>query len=100
MGPIDAKTNADFPSLAFVGPAQDVDQEGPAVLKSCTEEEKVQANQICSKYLGTGPTLQDGEAQERAQRHFRNTLADCVFDVCAGGGESSAELAADILNAF
>eukprot|EP00438_Fugacium_kawagutii_P036498 Skav201083 [mRNA] locus=scaffold2138:133681:134619:- [translate_table: standard] len=79
---------------------QEVDQEGPAVLKSCTEEEKVQANAICSKYLGTGPTLQDEEAQERAQRHFRNTLADCVFDVCTGGGESAAELAADILNAF
>eukprot|EP00438_Fugacium_kawagutii_P036501 Skav201086 [mRNA] locus=scaffold2138:150458:157689:- [translate_table: standard] len=80
--------------------SKEMDQEGPAVLKSCTEKEKVQANAICSKYLGSGPSLQDKEAQERAQRHFRNALADCVFDVCAGGGESAAELAADIMNAF
>jgi len=32
--------------------------------------------------------------------NFQETLADCIFDVCVGGGEAAAELAAEILNAF
>ena len=31
---------------------------------------------------------------------FQETLSDCIFDVCHGGGEAPAELAAEILNVF
>ena len=77
-----------------------------AVLKSCTKQEEDEARDICHKYLGTsdamtsGSSLKDFETQRAILKNFQETLADCIFDVCVGGGEAAAELAAEILNAF
>ena len=84
------------------------------MLKSCTEQEKDEAREICQKYLGTLPaSISDSDAKmsgstkdfEDVQRqrdihNFQETFSDCIFDVCVGGGEAAAELAAEILNAF
>eukprot|EP00438_Fugacium_kawagutii_P025684 Skav211243 [mRNA] locus=scaffold717:80340:82669:+ [translate_table: standard] len=54
----------------------EVDEQGPAVLKACetpTDEDKLQS--------------------------FESHLQDCVFDVCNGGGEVAAQLAAEIIKA-
>ena len=78
-----------------------------AVLKSCTKQEEDEARDICHKYLGTSDamtsdtsSLKDFETQRAILKNFQETLADCIFDVCVGGGETAAELAAEILNAF
>ncbi len=84
------------------------------MLKSCTEQEKDEARDICRKYLGTLPaSISDSDTKmsgstkdfEHVQRqrdihNFQETFSDCIFDVCVGGGEAAAELAAEILNAF
>eukprot|EP00435_Cladocopium_sp_Y103_P038042 s55_g10.t1 len=55
------------------------------VVQSCkTEKDKEGAVKTCSKYF----TDQGSD-----------TFKDCVFDVCAGGGEISVELAADVAHA-
>ena len=78
------------------------------MLKSCTKQEEDEARDICHKYLGMLPdamtsdtsSLNDFETQRAILKNFQETLADCIFDVCVGGGETAAELAAEILNAF
>lgn len=77
-----------------------VDEEGIALLQSqsCSKEAEVASRATCSKFLGSppGPKLSwTGRAA-----NWREVFEDCVFDVCAGGGEAAAELAAEILNAF
>jgi len=80
---------------------QEVDDQGPAVLKSCTKQEEDEARETCQKYLGTDAKISGSSTDFEAQRaNFQETLADCIFDVCVGGGETAAELAAEILNAF
>lgn len=72
----------------------EVDEEGePAFLKDCSGQEKIEAEAVCKKYLGEPPT-------HSADLHsFENRLDSCIFDVCNGGGEVAAELAADIFHA-
>ena len=79
-----------------------------AVLKSCTQQDKDEAKTICQKHLGTSDSdakmsgSTDFEDVQRQQdvHNFQETFSDCIFDVCVGGGEAAAELAAEILNAF
>lgn len=72
---------------------QETDEDGPAVLKSCSETERAIARELCVKFLGSpGETL--------PVRSFEEIMEECVFDVCAGGGEAAAELASDIMKAF
>ena len=124
-----------------------------AMLKSCTEQEKNEARELCQKYLGMLPdsdakmsgssskdfddvqrqrdtrwcfhskiffslsSLYFGEDEpnlttvfffsdgwrlptNQEKLNFQETFSDCIFDVCVGGGEAAAELAAEILNAF
>lgn len=55
--------------------------------KSCSPEEAAEAKAICKKHLG----------DPSSQTNFRGSFASCVFDVCQGGGEAAAELAAEVL---
>ena len=67
---------------------QEVAQLSLAAVNRCTAEEKTAAVKMCQKHLAkSGNTA--------AQDNF---LADCAFDICAGGGEAAAQLAADLLN--
>ena len=72
-----------------------VDQEGPAFVQlqtGCSQEDLDQAKAICEKHLGS-------EISESDRPNFMfNSFQDCVFDVCHGGGEVAAELAAEILS--
>lgn len=81
---------------AAVGGSQDaasyfkaIDDEGPASLKACTEEEQKEYSAMCQKHLGDSIT----------DVLYQQVLEDCVFDLCHGAGETSAELAAEILRA-
>ena len=69
-----------------------------ALLQSCTKQEEDKASTICQKYLGTSDS--DAKMSGSDVLTFQETLADCIFDICVGGGEAAAELAAEILNAF
>jgi len=40
-----------------------VDDEGPAMLKSCSEQEKDEARKISQKYLGTLPAISDSDVK-------------------------------------
>lgn len=75
-----------------------VDEEGVALLQSCSKEAEGAARATCSKFLGSPPGPQESLTGRSAT--LRETFEDCVFDVCAGGGEAAAELAAEIVNAF
>lgn len=75
-----------------------VDEEGVALLQSCSKEAAGAARATCSKFLGSPPGPQESLTGRAAT--LRETFEDCVFDVCAGGGEAAAELAAEIMNAF
>eukprot|EP00435_Cladocopium_sp_Y103_P016076 s1428_g4.t1 len=55
----------------------------------CSESQKADAVQICAQHLGENMQKETG-----ANADF---FSDCVFDVCMGAGEVSAELAADLL---
>lgn len=71
-----------------------VDEEGPAAfLKDCTGQERIEAKAMCKKYLGEPPT-RSGDLHS-----FENRFDNCVFDVCNGGGEVAAEMAAEIFHA-
>ena len=78
---------------------REVDDEGPALLQSCTKQDEDKASTICQKYLGTSKNS-DAKMSGSEVLTFQETLADCIFDICVGGGEVAAELAAEILNAF
>lgn len=71
----------------------EVDEEGSAVLKGCSQEEQDEATAMCKEYMGEPPTDED------KLQNFQNHFHDCVFDVCNGGGEIAAELAAEIIEA-
>lgn len=75
-----------------------VDEEGVALLQSCSKEAAGAARATCSKFLGSPPGPQESLTGRAVT--LRETFEDCVFDVCAGGGEAAAELAAEIMNAF
>ena len=65
--------------------------------KSCTAEEKDAAAEVCKKHLGEPLAMSAATPMSTLHAEF---LADCVFDVCSGGGdEAAAELAAEILQA-
>ena len=72
-----------------------VDQEGLALLQlqtGCSQEDLDQAKAICEKHLGS-------EISEGDRPNFMfNSFQDGVFDVCHGGGEVAAELAAEMLS--
>lgn len=70
----------------------EVDEEKPA-LKTCMGEEKLAAIVMCKKYLGAPPT------NDQQFQSFENHFQGCVFDVCNGGGEVAAQLAAEIMEA-
>jgi len=59
-----------------------VDEEGIPSVTPCLPNDESRAHEICSKHFG-GPD--------------DAFFSDCVFDVCAGGGEISAELLAAIV---
>ena len=111
----DFETKKDWEQLGGSSSAstylREVDDEGPAMLKSCTEQEKNEARELCQKYLGMLPDSDakmsgssskdfDDVQRQREKLNFQETFSDCIFDVCVGGGEAAAELAAEILNAF
>eukprot|EP00438_Fugacium_kawagutii_P002821 Skav214107 [mRNA] locus=scaffold1185:240482:241465:- [translate_table: standard] len=70
----------------------EVDEEKPD-LKTCAGEEKLAAIVMCRKYLGAPPT--NDQQFQSFEHHFQG----CVFDVCNGGGEVAAQLAAEIMEA-
>ena len=71
-----------------------VDEEGVALLQTCSTEAEAAAKSTCTKFLGQPGSGSKGPV------NFNEMFEDCVFDVCVGGGEPAAELAAEILNAF
>eukprot|EP00435_Cladocopium_sp_Y103_P047004 s464_g13.t1 len=63
-----------------------VDSEGPILYqKKCPPEEQETARKICKKHFP--------EAEKTPGGHFE----DCLYDVCSGGGEAAAELAAELM---
>eukprot|EP00438_Fugacium_kawagutii_P005850 Skav231080 [mRNA] locus=scaffold524:406035:422683:- [translate_table: standard] len=68
-----------------------VDKEGLALYSICSEQEKTAATAICKQYLG--------EVSASDKESFQNHFESCVFDVCHGGGEDAAQLAAEIMQA-
>lgn len=70
-----------------------VDEEA-AFLKSCTPEEKDEAKATCEKHLGNRPD------EIHKGLLFAKIFDDCVFDICAGEGESAAQLAAAYMKGF
>ena len=65
-----------------------------ASLKSCSPEEKEEAKATCGKHLGSRPE------EIRKGLLFAKIFEDCVFDICAGEGESAAQLAAAYMQGF
>lgn len=59
------------------------------LVTTCSEEAEELAKKTCIKWMG--------EDMVNATGHRRDSFTDCIFDVCAGGGEASAELAAEIM---
>ena len=55
---------------------------------SCAEAEKEQYAKTCKKHLG-----------DSAGYLYEQVVDDCIFDLCHGAGEISAELAAEIYHA-
>eukprot|EP00435_Cladocopium_sp_Y103_P050379 s806_g15.t1 len=63
--------------------------EGPAlVFLQCTKKDQDQYAKTCRKYLG-----------DSTDALYKQVLDDCIFDLCSGGGDSSAELPAKIYHA-
>eukprot|EP00438_Fugacium_kawagutii_P009539 Skav232320 [mRNA] locus=scaffold2697:264310:265023:- [translate_table: standard] len=69
------------------------DTEGPALYSVCSEQENSAATAMCKKYLG------EASATDKEFLSFQNHFESCVFDVCHGGGEDAAQLAAEIIQA-
>eukprot|EP00438_Fugacium_kawagutii_P015792 Skav230680 [mRNA] locus=scaffold2202:19501:20818:- [translate_table: standard] len=69
------------------------DTEGPALYNVCSEQEKTAATAMCKQYLG------EASASDKEYISFQNHFESCVFDVCHGGGEDAAQLAAEIIKA-
>lgn len=65
-----------------------VDSQGLALLQQCGPEEKEAAALMCKTKAGISSHAAG----------FDTFLADCIFDVCAGGGEAAAEMAAQDFN--
>jgi len=64
----------------------EVDEEKPAMfLADCDKEREDNAKVLCAKQLGGIP-----------QAEIEDIMAECVFDVCRGGGEVAAKLFAEI----
>eukprot|EP00435_Cladocopium_sp_Y103_P014757 s643_g3.t1 len=81
-------------SAAAAAYLSEVDEEGPTVfLKDCTGQEQKEAKAMCKKYLGEPPTRSEDP------QSFEHNFDSCVFDVCNGGGEVAAQLAAEIFRA-
>lgn len=57
-------------------------------LMECSQEDKEKHAKTCRKYLG-----------DSTDALHKEVMDDCIFDLCSGGGETSAELAAEILRA-
>lgn len=69
-----------------------VDATGPAgAFKACGEAEKAEHAKTCQKYLADSAVSMGS--------WYQQVVTDCMFDLCHGGDETSAELAAEILNA-
>lgn len=65
-----------------------VDTEGSATsFNKCSEEDKKEYVAMCEKHLG-----------DSTDELYQQVMDDCVFDFCLGAGETSAELAAEILH--
>jgi hypothetical protein len=68
-----------------------------AFLKSCSTEDETEARRTCSKFLGQQDPRPDPK-EIMFKEHFaqfQRIFQDCIFDVCLGGGEIAAELAAE-----
>ena len=64
----------------------EVDEEKSAMfLADCDKEREDNAKVLCAKQLGGIP-----------QAEIEDIMAECVFDVCRGGGEVAAKLFAEI----
>eukprot|EP00438_Fugacium_kawagutii_P009998 Skav223125 [mRNA] locus=scaffold470:32210:33745:+ [translate_table: standard] len=72
----------------------EADAEGPSLFHTCSEQEKIAAKATCNKYLGEARPSDNLELL-----NFDNHVESCVFDVCHGGGEVAAQLAAEIIQA-
>ena len=55
---------------------------------TCTQEDKEEHAKTCRKYLG-----------DSRDALYKEVMDDCIFDLCSGGGETAAELAAEIFYA-
>lgn len=60
-----------------------------SLVTTCSEQAEDVAKKTCMKWMG--------ESIINATGHLRDSFTDCIFDVCAGGGEAAAELAAEIM---
>eukprot|EP00435_Cladocopium_sp_Y103_P052314 s1908_g16.t1 len=69
-----------------------VNEDPGAFLKSCGKEDETEARQTCSKFLGQKDPTPDPKLIG-----FQRVFQDCIFDVCLGGGDTAAELAAEYL---
>lgn len=73
---------------------KEVDVQGPGTfLKQCGQEEQQEAEKICNKHWAK-PNPEVEDATHASHAIF---LADCVYDICAGGGEVAAQLTAEIM---
>lgn len=60
-----------------------------SLVTTCSEQAEETAKKTCMKWMG--------DSIINATGHLRDSFTDCIFDVCAGGGEAAAELAASIM---
>lgn len=66
-----------------------VDATGHAIsLRACSQGEQEEYTETCKKYLGDSRDL-----------WYQQVMDDCIFDLCSGAGETSAQLAAEIFHA-
>ena len=74
--------------------------EGSEILLRCEWPEETAALEVCQKHWALAKEAGDSSKfvdSPRNEVEKANFLADCAFDVCAGG-ETAAQLAADLLN--
>ena len=69
---------------------------GPAsAFKACGEAEKEEHGKTCQKHL---EHLADSAVSTGSTDWYQQVMTDCIFDLCRGGDETSAELAAEIFS--
>lgn len=64
---------------------KEVQTKGQSLLSMCSESAEQEAYKLCTKHVQHSGLLAE-------------ILADCVFDVCHGGGEAAAESLAALVS--